>query len=228
VRVTEACEGVRSVLVVGYPIWDGTLDLALRQPGGGWTYPGHLLPSLAVRAVRQALTKHGYRVNADYVPVAYKKLAVEAGFGAQGKSTLLINRIYGPNLRIGVVLTDAELPPDTPTGEDLCGTCQACVDACPAGALEPYRLDPHRCLVGKPLRVKDYSWDAYQVRLTPHAQTMCRVCQDVCPYGRFREEEPGWLAGCRQTCRCRPAPGYTATGLRRTTEHAALRCHLRS
>ncbi|MDQ7793243.1 MAG: 4Fe-4S double cluster binding domain-containing protein [bacterium] len=193
VPVTEVFAGVRSVVVVGYPIWDRSLDLALRRPGGGWTYPGHILPSLAARAVRQALTEDGHRVNSPgYAPISFKKLAVEAGFGAQGKSSLLINRVYGPNLRLGVVLTDAELTPDQPAGEDLCGECRACVEACPVGALEPYRLDPHRCLVGSTLRGKERPADDHQTRLSAHAHVMCRVCQDVCPHGRFREDEPGW------------------------------------
>ena len=86
------------------------------------------------------------RVCVDTAPLLERQLAARAGLGWQGKHTLLIAGKDGSWGFLGVLLLSVELPPDEPMPTEHCGTCTACLEACPSGALEPFRLDPARCL----------------------------------------------------------------------------------
>lgn len=66
------------------------------------------------------------------MPVQHKTLATRAGLGRIGKSVLLVTKEYGPAVRLGSVLTDADLRTGTPTDTSRCGNCRQCVDRCPA------------------------------------------------------------------------------------------------
>ena len=82
------------------------------------------------------------RVCVDTAPLLERQLAVRAGLGWQGKHTLLIAGKDGSWGFLGVLLLSVELPPDKPFLAEHCGTCTACLEVCPSGALEPFRLDP--------------------------------------------------------------------------------------
>ena len=89
---------------------------------------------------------HGYRVFVDSAPVLEKALARNAGLGWIGKHTNLIAREAGSWFFLGEIYTDLPLPSDTRASAH-CGSCSACIPACPTGAIvAPYQLDARRCI----------------------------------------------------------------------------------
>lgn len=105
-----------------------------------------------------------------------------SGLGFIGKNSSLITREYGPRLRLVTILTDAPLPTDAPfTGSD-CGNCQACVDACPSGAITGVPF-----AVGDPLSVR-FIGERCDEHLSKVRNTfgkrICGKCQGACPFGK--------------------------------------------
>ena len=123
------------------------------------------------------------KVFVDTAPVMEKPLAARAGVGWQGKHTNLVSRDFGSWLFLGEVFTTLELAPDGAM-MDHCGSCDACRQACPTGALpEPYRIDPGRCISYLTIELKS----AIPVDLRPGVGDWilgCDVCQEVCPWNR--------------------------------------------
>ncbi len=127
------------------------------------------------------------KVYADTGPLMDKVWAARAGLGWQGKHTNLITRQYGSWVFLGEVLTDLELEPDRPV-EDLCGTCTACIDACPTRAIvAPYQLDARLCISYQTIEHRGEIPEEIAERLEGWIFG-CDVCQDVCPWNRFRQE----------------------------------------
>ncbi len=89
---------------------------------------------------------HELKVFVDTAPVMEKPAAARAGIGWQGKHTNLVSREHGSWLFLGEILIALDLPPDAPES-DHCGSCSACVAACPTEAIvAPYKLDARRCI----------------------------------------------------------------------------------
>jgi epoxyqueuosine reductase len=137
--------------------------------------------------LRQRIGAFGYRVCVDSAPVLEKALAREAGLGWIGKHTNLIARDAGSYFFLGEILTDLPLPVDERASAH-CGSCQACIPACPTGAIvAPYRLDARRCI--SYLTIEHHSAIPVELRAAIGNRIYgCDDCQLVCPWNKFARE----------------------------------------
>ncbi len=189
-------DGVRSIIMLGTSY--RTLPREASRPGHGqvsryaWGDDYHdvirsRLHDLAddLRDVRPEAKVRGV---IDTAPLLEREVAETAGLGWVGKNTLLLNRRLGSWFFLAALLTDVELQYNGEPASDHCGTCRACIDACPTDAfVEPYVLDSRRCVsyltielrdaIPKDLRAGVGSW-----------LLGCDICQDVCPWNRRAAE----------------------------------------
>ena len=134
--------------------------------------------------VAQDIGQFGYRVCVDSAPVLEKALARNAGLGWIGKHTNLLARDAGSYFFLGEILTDLPLPLDVPASAH-CGTCEACIPACPTQAIvAPYRLDARRCI--SYLTIENKGPIPVELRKGMGNRIYgCDDCQLVCPWNKF-------------------------------------------
>jgi epoxyqueuosine reductase len=130
----------------------------------------------------------------DTAPLLEREFAQLAGLGWVGKNTLLLSKHAGSYFFLAALLTDQSLHYDEPFTADHCGTCTACLDACPTDAFtQPYVLNASRCISYLTIELQD----SIPVELRAGVGDWifgCDVCQDVCPWNRdaTRSAEPSF------------------------------------
>ncbi len=126
----------------------------------------------------------GHRVFTDSAPVLEAELAVQSGLGWRGKHTLVLQRDAGSFFFLGEIFVDMALPLSEPVS-DHCGSCHACISACPTQAiLAPYQLDARRCI--SYLTIEHDGPIPLPLRpLMGNRIYGCDDCQLVCPWNKF-------------------------------------------
>lgn len=167
-----------------------TIRLRLKELKG-WLIAN--IPNAAVRGI------------VDTAPLHEREFAQKAGLGWIGKNTLLLNKNWGSYFFLAALLTNVELVADQPHHSEHCGTCSACLEACPTEAfVAPYQMDATRCL-------SYVTIESRSIPQTKIAEKMsdwifgCDICQEVCPWNR-RSQTTSDSAWQPQQCNSRIDP----------------------
>lgn len=186
-RLLPGCRSVVAVALVYARREDDGPDWApVARYARGHDYHDVMRPrlrELALAIERAAGAGTRTRVAVDTSAVLERDLAARAGLGFTGKNTNLLAPGIGSHFFIGIVLTTADMAAD-PAVEDRCGTCTACLDACPTAAfVAPYVLDARRCISYLTIEHRGDVDEALRPALRDWLFG-CDVCQDVCPWNR--------------------------------------------
>ena len=139
--------------------------------------------------IKSAVGPFGHRVFTDSAPVLEKALARNAGLGWIGKHTNLIDRDAGSYFFLGEIYLDLALPSEQ-AGTAHCGTCSACMPACPTGAIvAPYRLDARRCISYLTIELAGPIPLEFR-RAIGNRIYGCDDCQLACPWNKFARPSP--------------------------------------
>ncbi|TWT48745.1 Epoxyqueuosine reductase [Botrimarina hoheduenensis] len=186
-------DGARSLLVL-------TLDYLTDEPQNGGEAPGRIsryawgeadyhdllrprLHALADR-LKELCPGATTRCVVDTAPLMERDFAQLGGLGWIGKNTLLLSRAAGSYFFLAAIVTSAELPTDAPLQVDHCGTCTACLDACPTQAfVGPRVLDATRCISYLTIEAPDLAPRSLRAGIGDWLFG-CDVCQEVCPWNR--------------------------------------------
>ena len=134
--------------------------------------------------IQDEIGEVGGRGFVDSAPVMDRAWARKSGLGWVGKHSLLLSKGSGSFFFIGALIVDIELEPDGPT-TDHCGSCTACIDACPTSAIvAPTVVDSNKCISYLTIEYKGALPSEYQEKMEDWVYG-CDICQDVCPWNRF-------------------------------------------
>jgi epoxyqueuosine reductase len=195
-RPAELVPGTLAVISVRLDYWPKGRDAATTQEDGERAYISRyalgrdyhkVLRGRLQRLAKRIETEIGpfaYRVFSDSAPVLEVELANRSGLGWRGKHTLLLTREAGSWFFLGELYVALPLPADVAVS-DHCGSCSACLTACPTGAIvAPYRLDARRCISYLTIELKG----SIPLEFRPLIGNRiygCDDCQLCCPWNRF-------------------------------------------
>ena len=147
-----------------------------------------------LEVLREEIGEISGRSFVDSAPVMERQWAQKAGLGWIGKNSLLLNRGMGSFFFLAELVIDLEATPDLPLAKDYCGTCTACIDACPTDAIvQPEVIDASKCISYLTIELKEAIPDEFAGKMENWAFG-CDICQDVCPWNRFSKpnKEPAF------------------------------------
>ncbi|MBX7154149.1 MAG: tRNA epoxyqueuosine(34) reductase QueG [Bacteriodetes bacterium] len=184
----------QTVIVVAYnyytPVQHESNTGKISRYAWGDDYHEVIPPKLdeLINMIRALYPESESRRFVDTAPVMEKQWAVRAGIGWQGKHSNIISRNHGSYFFLGVILTSVEFEVDNPI-DDYCGTCTACIDACPTQAIiQPHVVDGTKCISYWTIEAKpDVEFPLEIVQHLDGWAFGCDVCQDVCPWNRFKK-----------------------------------------
>ncbi len=181
--------GARSVISVALNYYqEGSTDPKIARYALGRDY--HKVIRQRLRPLAKHLIELGFeaRICVDSAPLMEREYAHRAGLGWFGKNTMLIDSKRGSWFLLGEVITTASLEPDQPSAGG-CGTCRACIDACPSGAIVfedgRWQVDARKCVSYLTIEHRG------PLDSDPHGWVFgCDICQEVCPFNQPRESQP--------------------------------------
>jgi len=139
---------------------------------------------LMMAAMREEIAESfDAKICVDTAPIIEREWAAAAGVGWIGKNTLILNEALGSFTFLGLIVTTLDLQPDAPV-EDHCGSCTACLDACPTKAFpNPYQMDASRCISYLTIEHRGDISKPFQEMMSDWVFG-CDICLDVCPFNR--------------------------------------------
>ncbi|MCG9881575.1 MAG: tRNA epoxyqueuosine(34) reductase QueG [Bacteroidia bacterium] len=190
--------GAKSVISLLYNFYNpepgiGTPELKISKYAYGEDYHYVVKDKLyeLLSFIQSKIGEVSARVFVDSAPVLEKAWAQKSGLGWLGKNGNIIHKKAGSFFFLSEIIIDLDLETDAPV-TDHCGTCTACIDACPTQAIyEPHKVDGSKCISYLTIELKDAIPSEFNGK-TDNWIFGCDVCMDVCPWNRFakKHQEP--------------------------------------
>ena len=174
-------DGAVSAVCVCASFWRESPERRVALYAQGKDYHDVIKPKLLELAEILESAGEKTRVSVDASPLWEKLLACRAGLGWIGKNTLLTRSENGSWNFIGVILTTAKLPFDSPI-ENRCGTCKQCIESCPTGAITANGIDARKCISNLTIERKEISDD--EKKLVGEKIFGCDECLCACLFGK--------------------------------------------
>jgi len=186
-KLVEDSKSVISLLLNYYPEQQQIND-TYKVSKYAYGYDYHHVIKSKLKQLSQFIQEHigevSGRAFVDSAPVLDKAWAAKSGLGWIGKHSNLLTQKVGSFYFIAELIIDLELDYDTPV-TDHCGTCTACIDACPTQAIvDPYVVDGSKCISYFTIELKDQLPNTMKSKFDDWIFG-CDVCQDVCPWNKF-------------------------------------------
>jgi epoxyqueuosine reductase len=185
--LVPGAKSVISLVYNYYPKKELTSELKIARYAYGEDYHNVIKEKLSdfMLQIENEIGQVNGRVFVDSAPVMERAWAQRSGLGWIGKNSLLLNKSMGSFFFLAEIILDLELEYDGPV-KDYCGTCTACMDACPTDAIpEPYVVDGSKCISYFTIELKGAIGDQQQPSSFDNWIFGCDICQDVCPWNRF-------------------------------------------
>jgi epoxyqueuosine reductase len=186
--LVPGAKSVISLLYNYYPEKDLVLENNLKIAKYAYGEDYHFVVKDKLKILFERLQQHvgdiEGRVFVDSAPVMERAWAKKSGLGWIGKNSLLLNKESGSFYFLAEIILDLEFEYDGPV-KDYCGTCTACMDACPTDAIaEPYVVDGSKCISYFTIELKEEIPTSVKGKFENWIFG-CDICQDVCPWNRF-------------------------------------------